>query len=265
MEFRHESALFLQTRRTNAELLLLVRCLCLRCTNLPSSGPCGCHRKLRVGRLRTRIAIGLYLSISLVLELVEEPIPLAICLLAVTGLDICANIWSFFFPTTSPTRFRMVVEGPDLQLVWIHSLGTTPRCRFGLLHVRILAGRLAAADREHNRATYLGLIAAALAALLAFPSLFRLAFSWSCWLGAFGKSQSSAPLVLPVLAAGGVLAPVLLIPFLWDDTRLIEIARRLRLRFLDPGNDRCRSLRTAPRLPEPRRGEYVNSTGPSSI
>ena len=83
-----------------------------------------------------------------------------------------------------------------------------------------LLADMAAADREHNRATYIVLIAAALASAFGLsifvPFGFLLVmFAWGVWQVTVERSPRP-PLML---ATGGVLAPVLLVPFLWNLTR----------------------------------------------
>ena len=165
--------------------------------------------------------IGLYLKhfLSAGAQLRKQFI-LAICLLTVTGFDICVNIVDLFVLHRPLTLdFEWWSHDPIYSwyasLLWVpHHVASLVCCMFAFL-----LAWMAEKDRRHNCTASIILIAFTLASAFGLSifvpfGFFLVMVTWGLWQVAFECTYRPALL----LAAGGGLAAVLLIPFLWELT-----------------------------------------------
>lgn len=165
--------------------------------------------------------IGLYLKYFLHAGArLRKQFLLAIALLSVTGLDICINVLEFFF-LHRPLPLDLEWWSHDEIYSWYGSLHWVPHhvtslvcCMFAFL----LAWR---AGDEHapSRFTTVALIGAACASAFGLSIFVPFAFllvmiMWGIWQVAFERTPRPAFR----MAAGGVFAAVLLLPYLWELT-----------------------------------------------
>jgi hypothetical protein len=166
--------------------------------------------------------VGLYLKHFLAVGVrLRRQFVLAILLMTITGLDIFANIWEIFY-------LHLPVHG-DLELwsygpiyswyaslLWVpHHVASMVCCMFAFL----LAYRL---GREGKRQRVVGIILISTALASAFGlsifvafGFFLLMLAWGLWQIAIERTAHAAIL----MAAGGVGAAILLIPYLSELTQ----------------------------------------------
>lgn len=165
--------------------------------------------------------IGLYLKHFLCVGArLRKQFLLAVSLLAVTGLDICVNIVDLFF-LHRPTYLDFEWWSRDPIYSWFSSVLWAPHhvaslicCMFAFL-LAWMAGK----DRNQNRFASVVLIALALASAFGLSifvpfGFFLVMLAWGFWQVAIERTPLSALL----LAGGGALSCLLLVPYLWDLT-----------------------------------------------
>lgn len=160
--------------------------------------------------------IGLFLKHFLVSEqLLRRRFLLAMFLLLVTGLDICVQSWNIVFYQVLTAEFEAWSMGEITSwidsLLWVpHHVASMVCCMFALL-LAWMAGE----NRTSNLAATIAMIAAALASAFGMSIYVTFAFflvmlAWAFWQIVIEHNPRS-PLLL---AAGGAVAAVLLLPYL---------------------------------------------------
>ena len=163
--------------------------------------------------------IGLYLKHFLGAgERLRRQFLLAVGLLAVTGLDLCVNLWNLFglhqpLPADLEWWSKVPVDSWYDSLFWApHHVASMVCCLFAFL-----LAWLAARDGERRRAASVVLIAAALASAFGLSiyvafGFFLVMLVWGFWQVALVRAPRAALL----LGAGGAGAAILLAPYLWE-------------------------------------------------
>ena len=165
--------------------------------------------------------IGLYLKHFLCVGTrLRKQFLLAVSLLAVTGLDICVNIVDLFIIHRPPyLDFEWWSRDPIYSwyasVLWVpHHVAGLVCCMFAFL-LAWMAGK----DSQPNRLASLLFIAFALASAFGLSifvpfGFFLVMLAWGFW--QVTVEHTARPALL--LAGGGILAAVLLIPYLWELT-----------------------------------------------
>ncbi|MGA8731085.1 MAG: hypothetical protein WB608_20175 [Terracidiphilus sp.] len=165
--------------------------------------------------------IGLYLKHFLCVGTrLRKQFLLAVSLLAVTGLDICVNIVDLFIIHRPPyLDFEWWSRDPIYSwyasVLWVpHHVAGLVCCMFAFL-LAWMAGK----DSQPNRLASLLFIAFALASAFGLSifvpfGFFLVMLAWGFW--QVTVERTARPALL--LAGGGILAAVLLIPYLWELT-----------------------------------------------
>jgi len=165
--------------------------------------------------------IGLYLKHFLsVGARLRQQFLVAIFLLIVGGISICAQFWNMFYLHFPPPgdRWSLVrlVDWPSFFLFYPHHVASMVCCMFAFL-LAWLAGKYE--SQSHAHAVSVVLIATALASAFGLSIYVAFAFFlvvvvWAIWQVGFERHYRPAM----SLAAGGVGAIVLLLPYLWQLT-----------------------------------------------
>jgi hypothetical protein len=165
--------------------------------------------------------IGLYLKHFLAVGArLRRQFLIACSLLAVSGLDICMVFWNLFHSHITP-QAEIDFWSTDPVFSWLNNLLWSPN-HIASLVCCMLAFLLAwRSDQnvEHNRAASIVLLALALSSAFGLSIFVTFAFFlvmmvWALWQVAF--ERRTRPVFL--LAAGGAVSMVLLIPFLLEMT-----------------------------------------------
>ena len=146
----------------------------------------------------------------------------SILLLTVTGLDICVILWEIFYlrlppqPDAELWSRGAILSWLDVLLYAPHHVVSLVCCMLAFLLAWMSKGK----NGEHKQFATVSLIALALASAFGLSiyllfAFFLLMLAWGLWQIAIERTSRSALL----LAAGGVGATFLLLPYLWELSR----------------------------------------------
>ncbi len=145
---------------------------------------------------------------------------LSMSLLAVAGVDICGNLWTVLYLHRALPG-NLEYGSVDKIPFWLDSLVWVPHHVAGLVccMLAFLLAWMAGKDREHKRIVCVALIAVALASAFGLSiyvtfAFFLITLAWGFWQVVILRTPRTALL----LAAGGVGAAALLVPYLWELT-----------------------------------------------
>jgi hypothetical protein len=151
----------------------------------------------------------------------------SVFLLMVTGLDIFVILWNLFYLQIQPP-FDLEAWAKDPVISWFDTLLWSPNHIAGLVCCMLALLLAWIARKEDGRGTIVSVVLIAVALASAFGlsiyvtfAFFLIMLAWAVW--QFAIERTPRPAIL--MAAGGVGATVLLLPYLWELTHISSKAQ----------------------------------------